>query len=182
MFEPKLESPTVDPKTKRKLESLGVEKLSDLVGQQVRLCRSLDTNAGVVFAPGSIMEVSGTWRGRLHLCDGGPLPGTKAFDARKSIRDVPIWDVDRATGEPRRSGIGPGCDSHALHVRLSKNLRRAIKRKGWTHQCTADHAGVSLSMLNEVLAVHSSPSVRWLARVAGALEVSMIGLLEGPES
>lgn len=44
-------------------------KMKDLVGKKVVLTAPSTTKGGTTFAPGEILEVSGSWRNRFHLFD-----------------------------------------------------------------------------------------------------------------
>lgn len=68
-----------------------------------------------------------------------------------------------------------GVDS--LHREISRRIEQAAKRKKWSHNQLADFAGVGRGYLSEMMRGKKSPTVRMLAKIAAALEVSVRDLL-----
>lgn len=71
------------------LTRLGVKRLRDLEGRRVRLVRDIETRGGTHLPEGTITVVDGAWRGRLML--------TTVEKPLRSIRHVPLWDVERVS-------------------------------------------------------------------------------------
>jgi DNA-binding phage protein len=59
----------------------------------------------------------------------------------------------------------------ALRALVAKNVRAAARRKGVALTALADFAAVSRSQLFAVLALDTSPTLDWIAKVATALDV-----------
>lgn len=68
-------------------------------------------------------------------------------------------------------------EASALRSLLAKNVRAAAKRKGVALTVLADFAAVSRSQLFAVLALETSPTLDWIAKVATALDVEPWQLL-----
>jgi lambda repressor-like predicted transcriptional regulator len=64
-----------------------------------------------------------------------------------------------------------------LRKLVARNVRAAARRKGVALTSLADFSGTSRSQLFAVLALTTSPTVDWLAKVAAALDVDPWQLL-----
>lgn len=62
-------------------------------------------------------------------------------------------------------------DGPELRAVLAENIRAAAEAKGLSITALADFATVSRSQMFDVLACKTSPTIDWLGRVAGALDV-----------
>jgi transcriptional regulator with XRE-family HTH domain len=67
-----------------------------------------------------------------------------------------------------------------LHRRLARNLRAIAMARGVTLTHVPDLAGVSRAQFWNVMTGRSSPTLRFLGRVAAALEVDASELLAHP--
>lgn len=56
-------------------------------------------------------------------------------------------------------------------------IRTAMDKRGWSANQLADFAGVARGFLSELLAGKKSPSLRTLAKIAAALDVSLRDLV-----
>jgi lambda repressor-like predicted transcriptional regulator len=65
----------------------------------------------------------------------------------------------------------------ALRALVAKNVRAAAKGRGVALTALADFAAVSRSQLFAVLALETSPTLDWIAKVATALDVEPWQLL-----
>lgn len=67
----------------------------------------------------------------------------------------------------------------ALHRTLAKHIKHLMRAKGFSVNRLADFSGIGRGRMSEILAAKSSPTVRTLARIADALEVSVAELFSG---
>jgi transcriptional regulator with XRE-family HTH domain len=68
-----------------------------------------------------------------------------------------------------------------LHVRVVQRIREVARRKGLSVDALADAAEVSRSYLWKVLAGRFSPTIKTVAKIAGALEVDPLELFRKPK-
>lgn len=64
-----------------------------------------------------------------------------------------------------------------LHRRLVKNIRERARRQKLAITHLPDHAGVSRSNFWEVMRGRTSPKLKWLGKIAAALDTDAADLL-----
>jgi DNA-binding Xre family transcriptional regulator len=66
----------------------------------------------------------------------------------------------------------------ALHRRIIRNIRSRAKAKGIVITYLPDHAGIGRSSFFAFTAGKNSPTIRWLAKIADALDCDVADLLK----
>lgn len=67
--------------------------------------------------------------------------------------------------------------SDNIHRAFGGALRRARKQQGWTQEQLAERSDLSYKCLGEIERGTGNPTLDTMARLAGALDVSLSGLL-----
>lgn len=79
--------------------------------------------------------------------------------------------------QPLGERLGSRSTLDALHRRLVRNIRARAKERGIIITYLADHAGIGRSGFFSFMAGKNSPTLRWLAKIADALECDVTDLL-----
>lgn len=66
-------------------------------------------------------------------------------------------------------------------ITIGENIRRYRKEKNMTQKDLGDYIGISNTYLSDLEVGRTNPSIKTLKKIAAALEISYIDLLQGTE-